>query len=312
MNVIGHNPHGYGFSPVWIALYRKKTIDCHHYLMGQLAGNKIHLMWAVSVLACLKLFSQISHTNSFLSSCTRWWDRKFPPQLKLFSHFEQRKGLVPVWTRLWISRFDELLYLWKMQIVTAWFDWSRLLINEFYLFGHMVHSNFFGRFLPECMSKWKRRLSFLANPLLQMSHSKNFSLKWYAMCCFNSDWSESWFPLYFPRIISFYNQSLNFRCDLLLNSFRQLLHRHIPFLGWIDECNSRSSVKMNVFRHFAHLCPFFVASCEYAGLVRAKAPYCFFPRHSEGMRCCATDALKLISKIWLLQKETYNSSYFSF
>lgn len=199
MNDIGHNPHRYGFSPVWIALYGKKTTDRHH-LVGQLARNEIHLMCVVSVLACLNPLSQISHTNSFLSSCTRWWDRKFGAQLKLLSHSEHWKGLVPVWTRLWISNLYAFPYLIQTQI-EIYCGWSRHFINEFYLFGHIVHSNFFGKFLPTCRPKWWRRLSFLTNALLHMSHLNNFSLKCCAMCCFNSDRSEIWFSLHFRGII---------------------------------------------------------------------------------------------------------------
>lgn len=60
-----------------------------------------------------------------------------------------------------------------------------------YFLGHILHSYFFGWFLPKCRSKWWQRLSFLNNFLLHMSHSNGTSLKWNTMCCFNSAWSSN-------------------------------------------------------------------------------------------------------------------------
>lgn len=93
-----------------------------------------------------------------------------------------------------------------------------------------------------------------------------------------------------------------FSIDLLLNSLRQLLHRHMPFSEWIAECNSRSSVKVNIFRHFAHWCSFFVAACEDVGWMRANELCCLHTRHSEGMYCCATNSINLIENYFCRSK----------
>lgn len=82
--------------------------------------------------------------------------------------------------------------------------------------------------------------------------------------------------------------------NLLLNTFWQLLHCQMSFSGCIDECNSRSSTKVNVTRHLAHWCSFFVAACEDVGWVWPKKLCCFVPRFSGRMRRCATNSTKLI------------------
>lgn len=73
--------------------------------------NETHLVWAVSVLACLKPFLQISHANRFWSSCVCWWDRRFGALWKLFLQSGHWNGLKPLCNRLWIFSLNELTYL---------------------------------------------------------------------------------------------------------------------------------------------------------------------------------------------------------
>lgn len=108
MNAFGQCWQEYGFSLVWIALRRIKMLN---RILFDWTINVIHLVWSVSVLACLNFFRHILHSNRCLASCTCWWDRKFGALWKLLSHSWHWNGRTPVWVRRWICSLDELAYL---------------------------------------------------------------------------------------------------------------------------------------------------------------------------------------------------------